>query len=334
MKRKVLLCGSFWNGSLEESYARAFESIGWNVVRFDWDQYAAAHPLSKLAPFDKLLRSKIADRVGKIFVAAIEETSPDFSFVFKGRRISAAILSDAKQKMGDRSIVNFNPDSPWDASNRSPQILESIPIYDIHFTWNKGLLEPFQSLGAKKVEYLPFAYDPELHRPIEIVAEPEFDAIFIGTYSPERDRLLGNVKDLNVRIAGNGWGKATHVPKEWILSEARYGEDSVQLIRMGACSINILREQNRGSHNMRTFEIPATRSAMLTTRSEEQAQWFEEGRDIECYSSPEELREKIKMLAVDRIHTQEIAQNGYEKVREETYAKRAGTIVSVLGLGR
>ncbi len=329
---KILICGSFWHGSLEESYARAFESIGWSVVRFDWEQYAKAHPLAFTALTDKLLRLKIADRVGKQFVAAIEETRPDLVLVIKGRTISADTLAQAKKVLQDRPLINFNPDSTWDAANRTNRLLDAIPIYDVHFTWNKHLLEPFREAGAQSVAYLPFAFDPLLHKPMGLKPIPEYDAIFIGTYSSDRDKLLGSLFGVDIRIVGNGWQKAAHVSKHWVISDARYGQDAVHVLGNGMCSINILRAQNAGSHNMRTFEIPATANPMLTTRSEEQAQWFEEGTDMECYSTTEELKEKITMLSKDRRHAQEIAKNGYCRVREETYAKRAGTIVSFLGL--
>ncbi|HEY3875826.1 MAG TPA: glycosyltransferase [Candidatus Kapabacteria bacterium] len=329
---KVLISGTFWHGSLEESYARAFEAIGWKVVRFDWEQYASAHPLSLSAFTDKLLRMKIADRVGKQFVAAIEETRPDIVFVIKGRTISADTLAEAKKILRDRPLLNFNPDSPWDKANHSKRLIESIPIYDVHFTWNTRLMEPFRTSGASSVSYLPFAYDPVLHQPLGLKPIPEYDAMFIGTYSAERDALLGTLSGCDIRIAGNGWEKATHIPKHWVISKARYGHDAVHILGNGMCSINILRQQNEGSHNMRTFEIPATANPMLTTRSEEQAQWFTEGTDMECYSTPEELKEKIVLLSQKRDYARELAKNGYCRVREEIYAKRAGTIVSFLGL--
>ncbi len=329
---KVLISGAFWHGSLEESYARAFESIGWTVIRFDWEQFARAHPLAKMAFADKLLRSRIADRVGKWFTAIIEEKQPDLVLVIKGRRIAPETLLAAKRILSERPMVNFNPDSPWEPANASSRLLGSTPIYDVHFTWNKQLIPRFKNAGAKQVHYLPFAYDPVLHHPLKTDApNPTYDAMFVGTYTPERNELLGSLVDCNIRIVGNGWRKAKWIPKHWILSDAVYGEDATRVLSLGACAINILRGQNANSHNMRTFEIPATANAMLTTRSEEQSEWFAEGSDMECFATPEELLRKVRMFANDRKHSEEIAQNGYERVREETYAKRTYTMISHLG---
>jgi len=329
---KVLISGSFWHGSLEESYARAFESLGWNVIRFDWEEFARAHPLAKMAFADKILRSKIADRVGKWFVATIQDSKPDLVFVVKGKTVGANALEEAKKILGDRLLINFNPDSPWDRANRSQRLLESIPIYDTHFTWNKNLIPVFHSAGGKAVHYLPFGYDPTLHYPTERIATPHYDATFVGTYSEERDQLLGRLKNLNIAIVGNGWERARSVPEKWILSKAVYGKDALTILAQSNSAINILRPQNTGSHNMRTFEIPAAAIPMISTRSEEQLQWFKEGQEAEYYTSAEELSEKIEAIRDDADRARLIAQNAYERVREETYEKRARTMLNILGL--
>ncbi len=329
---KVLISGAFWHGSLEESYARAFEEIGWKVARFDWERHQREHPLAFTAMTNKVLRFRIADRVGKWFNAAIQDSKPDLVLVIKGRMISPDTLIDAKRSLSDRPLVNFNPDSPWDTANRSSRLLQAIPLYDTHFTWNKHLIPKFQGDGGKSVFYLPFGYDPVLHHPLEEEASGfQCDAVFVGTCTPSRDELLGSLGSTNIKVVGNGWGKAKWIAKDRIISQALYGEDAVRVLSLGACSINILREQNIGSHNMRTFEIPASRTAMLTTRSEEQCFFFAEGSEMECFDSPEELLEKVRMFSADPAHARTIARNGYERVREETYTKRARTMLACLG---
>ncbi len=332
---KVLISGAFWHGSLEESYARAFESVGWSVVRFDWEQIARAHPLASVAFIDKLLRSKIADRVGKWLVNAVEESRPDFVFVVKGRTINPEDLLQIHKLLSGRPLINLNPDSPWEKQNSSIRLKQSIPEYDVHFTWNSHLVDQFRSAGAKAVHFLPFAHDPSLHFPVEgIATESQFDAVFVGTYSPERDKLLASLRGCTIGIWGNGWTRSSRVPREWIQSKAIYGDQATRVLGLAPCALNILRPQNEGSHNMRTFEIPATRTAMLTTRSKEQCQMLAEGSEIECFASSKELLEKIRFLKEDLDHARSVAVRGYERVREETYAKRVRTMLEILGLAR
>ena len=44
--------------------------------------------------------------------------------------------------------------------------------------------------------------------------------------------------------------------------------------------LNLFRQYNEGSHNMRTFEIPAVGGIQLTEYSTEQADFFKEGEEI------------------------------------------------------
>jgi spore maturation protein CgeB len=323
---KVLISGSFWHGSLEESYARAFESIGWEVARFDWDKRA-----TKPGIIGKLLRLRTADKGGDELIVTVRSERPDIVFIMKGKWINPETLSDLKRVLGERPLVNFNPDSPWEPENSSKRLLSSITLYDYHFIWNSRLKEHFKSFGAKSVEFLPFAYDPELHFPINIAEKWQFDTVFVGTYSAHRDKLLSQVVGCKVAIWGNGWDSSQHVPKDWLKGSAVYGEESTKLLALAPSAINILRPQNAGSHNMRTFEIPATRNAMLTTRSEEQSLWFAEGHSMECFDGPNELVQKIGLLKENPQLARSIAQAGFERVWEETYAKRARQILSVLG---
>jgi spore maturation protein CgeB len=284
---------------------------------------------------DKLLRTRIADRVGKWFVSEIESRQPDLVFVIKGRYIHPNVLVRTKEILGNRPLVNFNPDSPWEKTNSSQRLLAAIPNYDLHFTWNSHLKDRFKEASAKSVEFLPFAYDPALHQPVSPgLAERRFDAVFLGTYSAERDKLLSALVGCNIAIWGNGWERSKHVPKEWLQGKAVYGAESTRLLDLAPVALNLLRPQNEGSHNMRTFEIPASRHAMLTTRSEEQSQWFTEGLEMECFSGPEELLEKVRMLRSDRAKARRIAEAGYERVCDETYAKRARTMLDVLGFAK
>ena len=49
-----------------------------------------------------------------------------------------------------------------------------------------------------------------------------------------------------------------------------------------AIALNILRDQNLSSHNMKTFEIPAFNGLMLTTRSKEQNFFLKKINRVSC----------------------------------------------------
>ena len=327
MALKVALIGSFWPASLEASYQRAFTSIGAEVLPVDFEK-ALANELGGRGPLRHLFGNRAALRASGQLESGIKRFAPDLTLVFKGTRIPPDFL----ERLGKHTVLaNFNPDSPWERSNSSKWLIESIPLYHHHFTWSSVLMDRFSKHGARAVGHLPFAYDPELHSPVT-ERSTEFDVVFIGTYEPLRDATLTHLKHLNVAIWGNGWKRSKLVPKRWIKGAAIYGNEASHAMSRGVVNLNILREQNRGSHNMRTFEIPATANLMLTNRSAEQQQFFDEGTEILSYASAEEMIEQVRFALNRRDEAMRMGERSFERVRAETYAKRATEILHATGL--
>ena len=81
---------------------------------------------------------------------------------------------------------------------------------------------------------------------------------------------------------------------------------------------------------MRTFEVPGCGGFLLTERSEEQLEFFEEGKEIACFSTPEELREKIEFYLPRDELRRKMAEAAHKKVAEgHTYLDRVKLILAV-----
>jgi spore maturation protein CgeB len=327
MRLRVALVGSFWSASLEASYQRAFASLGVDVIPIDVEK-ALSSEIGGAGLLRHVFGERAALKAATVIEKQILQSKPDLVLVFKGTRIPPSLLVSIRRAA---ICVNFNPDSPWEAVNSSDWLIESIPHYHHHFTWSKQLLPRFTEAGAKSVHYLPFAYDPELHS-LTSKGATEFDVVFIGTYEALRDQTLAALKDFNVAIWGNGWEKSSMVPKSWIKGTAIYGKQAAEAMTKGVVNLNILRVQNTGSHNMRTFEIPATGNLMLTTESGEQQQFFAEGEEILSYANDDEMIEHVSRCIIDKARAEQMGMNAYEKVKHETYATRALEILNVCGL--
>lgn len=324
---RVLLVGSFWPGSLEESYAQAFEQLGYEVLRFDFDKRYNELLFSANRISEKLLRNLLIQQTSKQLEDAARNTKPQLLFVIKGKRVSANSLERLRTQLSQTKIVCFNPDSPWDPSNTSTEIIKAIPIYHTFFIWSKDLVERLKIDGAEKACYLPFAFDPKLHYPVNEEREIQFDLTFVGTYSKEREGILRQLSSLKIGIWGNGWGQSNIAG---VQSQAVYGIEAVRAMNRGLCSLNILRPQNNGSHNMRTFEIPATKNVMITTRSEEQEEFFDEGISMLCYSAIGEIIENVEKLKTEPSLRTSLAEEGYNAVQPHTYYSRAKQVIESL----
>jgi spore maturation protein CgeB len=102
---------------------------------------------------------------------------------------------------------------------------------------------------------------------------------------------------------------------------AVYGEEISKLFAVSKIHLNFLREQNKDSHNVRTLEIPGYGGFLLTQRSQEQAEdLYVEGKEIACFDSVDELKEKINYYLEHEDERLEIARAGYVRATAEHQA--------------
>jgi len=84
--------------------------------------------------------------------------------------------------------------------------------------------------------------------------------------------------------------------------------------------LNIFRPHNIGSHNMRTFEIPAIGGLQLAPESAENREFFLPDSEIVLYSSVEELNEKINWLLENPNIVKDIKEASYKKCLASEYS--------------
>ena len=81
---------------------------------------------------------------------------------------------------------------------------------------------------------------------------------------------------------------------------------------------------------MRTFEIPALGGLMLTTRSEEQQEFFPEGEASLMFEDTAELIDQIRGVFSDPARAHAIRRQGQMRVLQHTYSKRAQGLLAAL----
>jgi spore maturation protein CgeB len=114
--------------------------------------------------------------------------------------------------------------------------------------------------------------------------------------------------------------------------KAVYGEEISKLFAVSKIHLNFLREQNKDSNNVRTFEIPGFGGFLLTQRSREQSEeLYVEGEEIVCFDSVEELNEKARYYLDHDAERLAIARRGHERaVREHQAIHRLARVVDDL----
>jgi len=321
------------------SLARAFKNLAHKVVIFDEEEvYRESSTLAKNRYTNRLFWQYISRACNDSLIASISKEKPDLILILKGFYFKPKTIAKIKEIFPRISLFIFNPDNPfnsWHIGSSNNWIRESIPFYDVYFIWAKCLIERLKRAGAKEVKYLPFGYDAELHYPVEVSGEEKkvygSDVAFIGTRDKEREWWLNYLLDYDLAIWGDGWEKANkRIQKKW-RKKTVIGREFSKVCNASKIILNLIRKQNIHAHNMRTFEVPACKGFVLSTKAQEQSEFFEEGKDFACFSAPKELKEKIDYYLPRDELRREMALRAYEKGKCHTYLERVKRILDVYG---
>ncbi|MBI3761719.1 MAG: glycosyltransferase [Chloroflexi bacterium] len=241
---------------------------------------------------------------------------PDIALVIKGHELRPATLAAIRSATGAR-LANWNTDNPFNPLNTSRDLIDSIPQYDCYFIWGRYLLPELKRAGARRAEYLPFAYDPALHRPVTLPPEQRAAlasaVVFAGSPDPARFPFLWRVADCDLGLWGNHWDRLPAGdplrPRGRGVAE---GEKLAPVLSACQIALNFIRDQNGPAHNMRTFEVPACGAFLLTSRTEEQEAILGDGAAY--FESADELREKVEYYLRRPEERQRVARRGWERV--------------------
>lgn len=332
---RLTIVGEDAPGALANSYVRAFGELGWDCnliclrrLFLDLGQIARNRVSARLFEWNLL------KRLNHSLIDIVRATSPDLIFVIKGEQLSGETIIDLKRRTNSR-IINFYPDDPFsdERSNRLCFGVSVLASYDACFIFARHLMNDYVRSGCQSVHYLPFARDPILHYPPPNTPAPDFDVVFVGNLDSERVRWLEPLAHLRLAVFGEvtsrALGKGSKLRSATLLPAA-YGEELARALARGAVSVNIMRLQNRLSHNMRSFESPSCGAFTASQWTPELADLFVEGKEVVFATSPEALAGVVDKWLRDPAGRARIAAGGYRRVQADTYMKRAKQILETL----
>jgi spore maturation protein CgeB len=86
---------------------------------------------------------------------------------------------------------------------------------------------------------------------------------------------------------------------------------------------------------LRDFEVPMSGGFYMVEYMEELAEFFEIGKEIVCYTGPEDLADKIKYYLRHEAERDAIRKAGYERcLRDHTWRQRFENVFEQIGLSR
>jgi hypothetical protein len=263
-------------------------------------------------------------------LAACRTEAPDVLWIDKGLMIEAETLSAAKTLRPSCRILGYSPDDMGGRHNQSHQFLAHLTLYDCFFTTKSYGVPELLALGCPRVEFVGNAFDPSLHRPIEIGEDDRSrwggSVGFAGTWERARnDSLLRLARaGYPVTVWGNGWRE--HAQRGRNLSvrgPTQFGENYARIICATDINLCFLRKLNRDRQATRSIEIPACGAFTLAERTDEHLALFEEGKEAEFFAPDEELVEKADYYLANPALRRKIAVAGRDRCLRSGYSNQS-----------
>lgn len=340
---KILILNEIHDYSLGSSYSRAFRQLGHQVTQVDPFCELRKIKLWRFRLARRLFERQIIAAFNRKWIQGLVETPADIVWAGKGAWAVPWLWKEFKKRKPKSKLVCYNADNPivtYSRGGNRPWVTEAIPCFDLYCTYNDSLIEALRSAGARQAVRIPFAWDPWLHPEMELSPEDyrhyACDAVFVGNGDAYREKWMGDIiQDANgrnwqIRIYGD-WSRCRDRTVMQAVCDAQlYGREMVKAIRSAKICINILRIQNEGSHNMRTFEIPGCGGLMASQYSPEQNEFFPDDEEAIYFKSATEAVEKMSALISQPERLATMRKRAHERAHSNTYVHRARAMMDAL----
>ncbi len=348
IERGTIIFVASLQSEFQISMFKALQSFGWIVETFDWQKYIQKNIWEKIQA--EYLFGPVMKQINEALVDKCKTYKPDVVFIYKGIYVWPETIS--KIKHCTRLVISYNPDNPFGNFNYEyakkyrikgnillsklitfkksiffrrlwGNFIKTIPVYDINFVPRISQISEYKRIGARYVHLLRWYYDPELHRHVELTEDDivKFgsDVLLIGRYEPDNRReCIGALLDAGVhmRLFGTGWDHyLSRKLKNTFGKSIRpvYGEDYTKALCSSKIVLNFQAKLNKDTSTIRCFEVPACGALLLSERTNELMELFEEDKEAVYFSDSSELVEKVKDLLNNPEKRNAIAKAGHRR---------------------
>ena len=265
---------------------------------------------------------------------------PHLVLIGKGAYVSPSTLRSMKEETRAK-LINYATDDPFNPVVNTSTLLKSLSLYDLIASTKRAIIYDLKKAGCENVVYIQFGYQPSIHFPEQSATAEESarfasDVVFLGGCDRDRipffEALVRAIPDLRLQLYGRYWDR--HPVLRRYARGMALGRDFRLALGGATIAINLVRRANRDGHVMRTFEIPACGVFMLTERTDEHLELFEEDKEVVYFGSPDEMIDKVRFYLAHESPRKRIADAGYRKILagRHTYTDRLFQILDAAGM--
>lgn len=333
----MVFAGEFWQGAGGAGLSDGFKQLGWRVQEIDYRHYGArAGSDISVRLASRFTRSASDAAYRKRLIADCRILRPEVFFTIKGTAITADFLDELKS-YGIKTVM-FYPDVDF---NHLGVNENSFDHYDVFITTKTFHLPHLKKLLSNAhLAYVPHGYCQGIHEPFGSGRRTS-EAVYIGSHSAFKAKWITSLLEIRpatqLCVYGNRWSSSAKSP---------HGLNyRVEPEILGACYAKAMEEASvniaihygptksgwQDNVSTRTFEIPACRGFMLHIDNAEVREFFKPGEEIDVFSSPEELSDKIAYYLRSEDVRSKMLNKAYERcVPHYSYASRARAILDIL----
>jgi len=212
--------------------------------------------------------------------------------------------------------------------------------YDLVLSNSEGGVPRLLDLGARKVETIFWAADPEFFRPVAV--EKEYDVFFYGYGDRFRREWMASLigepsrMDRSIDVALGGRDFQGDVGRARLLGDVPFNVFA-RAISAGRVNLNITRRSHATvavSSSCRPFELASAGAAIVSNPNEGIERWFDPGSELVLVENAEQALAAYRALLDDPAEAEAMGARARERVLDEhTYRHRARRLLDVLDLG-
>ncbi|MBP2648584.1 MAG: CgeB family protein [Gemmatimonadetes bacterium] len=295
---------------------RALERLGCVVATCDLKE--------KQGLLARLRGGGAQDRLGR----AVLQHQARLVLVVEGAELTAGMVTSLKR----------DSDAAWAAwfigETRSLPLMEALSTaYDVLFVPGTDLVEQLRGGPSRPPTiHLPPGCDPSVHRPMRARDQFRANVVFVGSATPRREQLLGELTEFGLAIWGPGWRRTPL--RDYCRGEMLDLDDYVRAYAGASVAINVHREGASGGGtatgcNQRLFELAAIGVPQVVDNRVDLPLAFDAGKELLTFDTGAELRLLVQELLHDPTTAERLAQAGRRRaLAEHTYMHRLGAILS------
>jgi spore maturation protein CgeB len=276
--------------------------------------------------------------MGRVLATRAGALDPELVLVLKGDRIAPEVLTEIRAAHAV-PVVNWFTDPLVDFRELVARIA---PAYDVFFTIDDVPRAEAGWIRARRIVHLPTACDPHVHRPVRTAdgdhARFACDVCFVGRFG-RRATALADLTDLRLNL----WGSRLFAEdlRRFHRGDGLWGDDLAKQYGAARIALNVHAGYDRADAeaatynvNPRLFEIPACGGFQLTDNRAQATRFFDEGAEIACFGSREELRDRVRHYLARDDERRRMAARAGEKARTlHTYDRRVACLLEAVGRG-